>query len=188
MKTCSKCETPKEVGEFNKRAASPDGRQPICRQCQRAKDTVYSRDNSEKKSARATAWIKENPERFRATRKAYQKRKTQTDPNYRLARLLRSRLYNALQGRFKAGSAVDSLGCTVPELRDHLEKQFQPGMTWENYGKWHIDHAKALVTFDLTDAGQFAQACHYTNLRPLWATENIVLGGKLRHFKRVVPS
>jgi hypothetical protein len=76
----------------------------------------------------------------------------------------------------KAGSPVRDLGCTVPELKLHLEALFQPGMSWDNYGEWHIDHIKPLAKFDLTDRDQFVQACHYTNLRPLWAEENLSKG------------
>jgi hypothetical protein len=69
----------------------------------------------------------------------------------------------------KAGSAVRDLGCTIPELMVYLEARFQEGMSWENYGAWHLDHIKPLVLFDLTDREQFLQAAHYTNLQPLWA-------------------
>lgn len=75
-------------------------------------------------------------------------------------------------------SVTRSLGCTPEQLKLHLEQQFQPGMTWENHGVhgWHVDHKKPLASFDLTDPAQFDQACHYTNLQPLWATDNIRKG------------
>ena len=78
------------------------------------------------------------------------------------------------------GSAVRDLGCSVEELKRHLEKQFQPKMNWENYGLygWHIDHIKPLVNFDLTNREQFLEACHYTNLQPLWAEDNLSKGAK----------
>lgn len=105
----------------------------------------------------------------------YQKDRRRASVNYRLAYRLRIRLHGAIKNGYKSGSAVRDLGCTIPELKIHLEKQFQPGMTWSNWSRhgWHIDHIMPLSYFNLTDRKQFLQACHYTNLQPLWATENL---------------
>jgi hypothetical protein len=51
-------------------------------------------------------------------------------------------------------------------------------MTWDNYGDWHLDHKKPLISFDLTDLEQFRVAAHYTNLQPLWALDNLKKGSK----------
>lgn len=93
----------------------------------------------------------------------------------RLSRNLRVRLSKAVH----RGSAVRDLGCSVDELKQHLESKFQPGMTWNNYGTWHIDHVKPLALFDLTDREQLLKACHYTNLQPLWAEENLRKSAKV---------
>lgn len=102
------------------------------------------------------------------------KKRMEEDLNFKLSARLRDRLNNALTNNQKAGSAVDDLGCSVEELKRHLESQFQPGMTWKNWSHdgWHIDHIKPLISFDLTDRNQFLEACHYTNLQPLWAKDN----------------
>lgn len=99
----------------------------------------------------------------------------------RLAMVLRSRLRNALQGNFKSGSAIKDLGCTIQELKFYLEGKFQAGMTWDNYGRdgWHIDHELPISFFDLRDREQYLKAFHYTNLQPLWATENRRKGKKV---------
>ena len=98
----------------------------------------------------------------------------------RLRQALRARINKALKGGYKSGSAVRDLGCSIIELKARLEALWQPGMSWENYGPkgWHIDHRRALATYDLTDPEQFRAACHYTNLQPLWATDNIRKGAK----------
>lgn len=101
--------------------------------------------------------------------------------NTKLGVRIRVRLYSALKGTQYFGTkegyelGMKYLRCTIPELRAHLERQFTEGMTWENWKLrgWHIDHIRQLNTFDLSDAGQLAVACHYTNLRPLWAKENL---------------
>lgn len=104
-----------------------------------------------------------------------QKERLQTDINAKLAHSLRTRLNRALKGNFKAGSVVNELGCSINELRQHLESQFEPGMSWDNHTifGWHIDHILPLSECDLSDLEQFKKACHYTNLRPLWWRENI---------------
>lgn len=99
----------------------------------------------------------------------------------RIAAGLRNRLALALHRESKAGSAVGDLGCTVAEFKTYLESKFQLGMTWKNWsrGGWHLDHIKPLSQFDLTDRQQFLQACHYSNLQPLWAVENLRKGAGL---------
>ncbi len=100
------------------------------------------------------------------------------DLNYRLACVLRARTTSAIRNKQKSGSAVDDLGCSISELKVYLEAKFQPGMTWENWALkgWHIDHIRPLASFDLETEEQFKEACHYTNLQPLWALENIIKG------------
>lgn len=92
-----------------------------------------------------------------------------------LRSILRSRFYRAVRYGFKKGSAVRDLGCTIPEFKAYIEKQFRDGMNWDNYGKngWHLDHIRPLVSFDLTNREDTLQALHYTNYQPLSAAENL---------------
>lgn len=111
---------------------------------------------------------------------AKKKHRRNIDIEHRLSENLRNRIRDALTGRRKSGSAVHDLGCSIEDLKIWLERQFQPGMSWDNYGfyGWHIDHVIPLVTFDLTDRKQFLEACHYTNLQPMWAKNNLSKGSK----------
>lgn len=127
-------------------------------------------------------WHKENRLRQNAYKRELNAKRRKSDVHFRLRGALRSRLKNALKGR-PTSAAIRLLGCSVEELRAHIEGQFQAGMTWDNWGRgwggareWHIDHIKALVTFDLTDPAQLTQACHHTNLQPLWASDNLSKG------------
>src|SRR5690606_31271510 len=108
----------------------------------------------------------------------YVQARLKTDINFKLAKNLRGRLHSVLKKNSKVGSAVRDLGCTLAELKLYLESKLQPGMTWENYGKfgWHIDHIKPLASFDLTDSNQLKEAVHYSNLQPLWAVDNLKKG------------
>jgi hypothetical protein len=114
---------------------------------------------------------------------AYQWKRRRRDVDYRLRLTLRNRLCAAIsrgKGK-KIESSISLVGCTVFELRAHLESQFQPGMTWDNYGLhgWHIDHIIPCASFDLTDPEQQKACFHYTNLQPLWAEDNLKKGARL---------
>lgn len=120
-----------------------------------------------------------HPEKFRTYARSYYARRYQTDSNYRLVVSLRNRLNLALRGRIKSDRTFKLLGCTLLELRAHLEKQFRPGMFWENYGPvWHADHVRPCASFDLSDPEQQKQCFHYSNLQPLFAEENLRKGAK----------
>lgn len=103
------------------------------------------------------------------------------NPNAKLARTLRSRLRDFLKKGYKGGSAVAELGCTLEELRLHMESLFKEGMSWENHGSfgWHIDHVLPLSSFNLSDKEDFKKACHWTNLQPLWWQDNIKKTNKI---------
>ena len=121
--------------------------------------------------------------KFNLYMKNYMNNKLKTDPDFKLKMQLRHRIYLALKvkGISKSKRTMKLLGCTVEELWKHLESKFQPGMTKENYGKWHVDHIKPCASFDLTDPKQQFICFHYTNLQPLWAKDNIRKGAKYEH-------
>lgn len=105
----------------------------------------------------------------------YRRVHKQTNLLARLASNLRSRLYYSVMGYCKKGSAIDDLGCSVGQLKLYLENYFSlyPGMNWDNYGsEWELDHYLPLSSFDLMDENQVKEACHYTNIQPLWKEEN----------------
>lgn len=115
----------------------------------------------------------------RKTVRERERRRRREDPQFRLTGLLRQRIYKALRGvATKSAATLKLLGCSVDELREHLEKQFQPGMTWADRGAWHVDHIRPVSSFDLTDPEQQQQCFHYTNLQPLWAADNIRKGAR----------
>lgn len=119
-------------------------------------------------------------EKFLENNKKWKKERLKI-PQIKIEKLLRTRLWKALRGNKKAGSVIRDLGCTLDELKIHLENQFTEGMTWDNHSLngWHIDHIYPLSKVDLTNREQFLKACHYTNLQPLWATDNHKKSNKL---------
>ena len=93
--------------------------------------------------------------------------------NFRIVRACRTRVWNLLKGNFKSASTMALVGCTGDELRKHLESKFEPWMTWENYGKWDIDHIIPCAKFDLECPVQQHACFHYSNLQPMEHIANI---------------
>jgi len=93
--------------------------------------------------------------------------------NYKLADNLRRRLRYALNGKYKTAKTLELLGCSVDYLKNHLQSQFQHGMNWSNYGKWHIDHIKPCASFDLSKPEEQSKCFSWKNLQPLWAIDNL---------------
>lgn len=86
-------------------------------------------------------------------------------------------MWAALKGK-SDGALFSRLGYSEHDLVAHLEGQFRDGMSWETYGKWHVDHVKPCASFDLADPEQFSRCWALSNLAPLWAAENITKGAK----------
>ncbi len=136
----------------------------------------WRENNAEHIKKYQQAWLENNREYVRVRYNKYRKEKYKNDINFRLAYSIRTRLRLALKGCVKHKCSLEYLGCTIDHLKTHLESQFQPGMSWENYGKWHIDHIRPLSSFDLTDENQLSSACRFTNLQPLWKKDNLRKG------------
>jgi hypothetical protein len=107
-------------------------------------------------------------------------RRYDNDIGFQISMTLRIRLANAVtNGRGKkSANTMELVGCTLPELMAYLGARFKPGMTWENHGKWHIDHIRPCASFDLADPEQQRECFHYANLQPLWGSENLSKGAK----------
>jgi len=90
-------------------------------------------------------------------------------------------------GTRKNFATAEMVGCSLEFLKEHLEKQFLPGMSWENYGMfegntmngWHIDHILPCKSFNLLDPEEQKKCFHYTNLQPMWGPDNIKKGAKI---------
>jgi hypothetical protein len=108
----------------------------------------------------------------------YKKIRFKTNINYRILITLRTRLHIALKNNSKFYTTKRLIGCSIKFLKQYLEKQFKQGMSWSNYGKWHIDHIQPCASFDLSKLSEQRKCFHYTNLQPLWAEENLRKGKK----------
>ncbi len=146
---------------------------------------IYYLNNKPEKIKYQQIYYSKNKKHIIKQKKEYSRVKRKTDIQFRLSTILRSRLIGAIKKNSKKGSAIRDLGCSIEELKIYLETQFQPNMTWKNWSKkgWHIDHIIPLFCFDLTNPKHFKKACHYTNLQPMWANENLRKGTKVSKSK-----
>ena len=80
---------------------------------------------------------------------------------------------------FKQLKSKELLGCSFETARKHIESLFKPGMSWNNYGKWHMDHIIPCASFDLRCPVQQLACCYYKNLQPLWAFDNMSKGSQI---------
>lgn len=120
-----------------------------------------------------------NRSKYAENGKKYLNRKLKEDSYFKFVHSLRTRLRIAIKKRYKAGSAVRDLWCSWEEAYNYIQSLFIDGMSWDNYGEWHIDHKIPLSSFNLQDREQFTKAVHYTNLQPLWAIDNIKKNDRL---------
>jgi hypothetical protein len=156
-----------------------------------ASSARYRKNNPDKRKKTVTEYDKRNREanraRYRrnpwdpARRHAYKKVRLETDLQFKLRTYLSKRMVCAIKRGHarKSNRTITLLGCSIPELRAHIEAQFKDGMTWENWGAWHIDHRRPCASFNLTDPAQQSACFHYSNLQPLWAAENLSKGARL---------
>lgn len=155
-KVCSVCGENKPASEFHKADNLKDGLYSMCKVC---------------KNIRRKEYVAQNKGKINKARMD----KYNSNLQFRMSVNLRGRLNIAMKKGVKSGSAVKDLGCTIDELKEYLESKFSDGMTWDNWSikGWHIDHIIPLASFDLCNRDEFLKACHYTNLQPMWASENI---------------
>ena len=117
--------------------------------------------------------IKITKEQKIKNRNKYEKLKKRNNILYKIVCNLRSTVSKTIARNKRSASTMKLVGCIIPKLKQHLEKQFKIGMSWENYGKWHVDHIRPCCSFDLSKPEEQKKCFNYTNLQPLWAEENL---------------
>ena len=163
MKKCAKCQHKKSIDCFYK-----DGADSLCKDCRKEENDLYYVKNKLVINRRH----RRNARNYREQTATYHRNRYATDEAYKLKKILSGRIYKAVSRGHKSFSSVKLLGCSIPELKIHLASQFQSGMTWDNYGDWHIDHRLPCASFDLSNPDEQKVCFHYTNLQPLWAKDN----------------
>jgi hypothetical protein len=163
-----------------------------------AADKRYVEKNKEKLSDYHKEWSKDNREHLRKThsnwrelnkehvdkyKRDYERNRRRIDPKYRLGARTRTAVYTCLKEAnvAKYRSTFLLLGYSLEELMSHLEALFTEGMTWDNYGEWHVDHKIPMnsFNFETTEDREFKLCWCLDNLQPLWGAENLSKGAKL---------
>jgi hypothetical protein len=203
MKNCLLCKIEKPLIEFGLNKRKKDGYDSYCRVCKKEQSKKYYQLNIEKEQERSRDRYKKNPQKelerlkkYKETTKLatkkweennkehrkmylnnYSKTRKQKDPLFKLMGNLRIRTNIFLKSNnlSKNSSMNKIIGITPIKLKVYLENQFTEGMSWDNYGDWHIDHIVPLSSSNTIE--EINKLCHYTNLQPLWADENIKKGG-----------
>ena len=200
-KVCTKCNIEKELKDFNKMSKVKCGVRSYCRECQSIESKKYRINNKEKIKEYNTKWNEENQEYYKKyfeeyyklnyekekERKLkwsrdnkeysnnYQKQRKKEDILFRLKTNIRNSVNRYL--KYKSKHTFEIVGCTPQFLKEHLESQFIDGMTWENRSEWHIDHIIPLSSAKTED--ELYMLCHYKNLQPLWAEDNLKKSNKI---------
>lgn len=132
------------------------------------------------------SWTDKNRDKlnkwFRETRPKYIKNRLATDPVFKILNNTRTRLKRFLKihNLSQSNKTMKLVECTPQELKLHIEKQFLPGMSWDNYDykTWHIDHIRPLSLAKNMDDIIRLKLMHYTNLQPMWAKDNLIKSNK----------
>jgi hypothetical protein len=199
---CTKCKIEKQVADFYKDQRRKTGLQANCKKCFNERTVKYNREFRKNNRELVRAWgrknskddyrrrkdtiviaskeyYEKNKDQLNKKKVEYTRKKRKTDTLYRTRCLLGSRTLKALKGiGFKKSNTTEEmLGCSYENFLKHLESLFSKGMTWENQGKWHIDHIVPLSS--AKNEEELIKLCHYTNTQPLWAKDNLSKSNKI---------
>jgi len=147
------------------------------------KHKTWSEKNREHLNTYHKEWREKNIDKHRENKRNYEKTRKANDPLYKLISNFRTAIYQVLKENNvdKNGHYFEVLKYTPEELINHLKKQFTDGMTWDNYGQWHVDHVIPISVHDIHEIGdnEFMRCWSLSNLQPMWGDENIRKSNKI---------
>jgi hypothetical protein len=141
----------------------------------------YYKKNSERIKKNSLAYQSEHSIERTKYKREWANNKAKNDPVFKMSMVCRRMLHRALgvAGQKKYKNTRDYLPYSFEEIKNSIESQFKPGMTWNNYGEWHIDHKTPLAHFVKIGVIDPAVINRIDNLQPLWAIDNMRKGGRL---------
>ncbi len=129
---------------------------------QRYNDPNHPRKQKDKE------WRQNNPDYILEKARNEYHLKYKKDPQYTVAKCIRRRFAAAIKNKSKKSSTWSYVGCSYEDFVKHIESLFEPGMTWDNYGEWELDHKEPIFKFDHSEDNQIYLAWNYTNIQPIW--------------------
>jgi hypothetical protein len=143
----------------------------------------WQKNNREHLNEYHKEWREKNIDKHREYKRKYEKNRKDTDPLYKLINNFRTAIYQVLKENNinKNGHYFEILKYTPEDLISHLETKFTDGMTWDNYGEWHVDHKHPISLYNIKEIGddEFMNCWSLNNLQPLWGKENLIKSNKL---------
>jgi hypothetical protein len=143
----------------------------------------WQKENYEHRKKYMDEYREKNIDRIRMVKRTYEKTRKANDPIYKLIANFRTAIYQVLKENNlqKNGHYFEILGYSPEELITHLEKKFVGEMSWENYGTWHVDHIRPIVSFEINEINdeEFVKCWSLENLQPMWGEDNIRKGGTI---------
>jgi len=147
------------------------------------KSKTWYEQNKEHRKEYFKKYREKNIDKIREVKRTYEKTRKHNDPLYKLIANFRTAIYQVLKENNiqKNGHYFEVLQYTPEDLIVHLENQFTDGMSWENYGEWHVDHLLPISLHNIQEIGdeEFMKCWSLSNLQPLWADENIRKSNKV---------
>ena len=179
MKKCSKCKKDRELSQFKKDITKKDGLYSSCKICVSEYRVNHYQENKEFYKNKNHLYYEENSDKVKKKVKEYIYNRKEIDPLFKLKCKLRTKTYQAFKKKSwtKNSSNLEMLGCDFESAKSHIESLFKKNMSWSNYGEWHIDHIIPLSS--AKNENELKRLFHYTNLQPLWASENWIKSNKI---------
>lgn len=179
LRFCKKCNLSLSLDKFD--YGKEKNSLSMCYECHKERRRQYYRDNKKKAIDYAIKWNLDNRKTLIKSINKYQRKRYREDDLFKCIYNVSRRIqpYMRKKGWIKDKKFLESLGCSKEYLKSHLEKQFQKDMSWDNYGLygWHIDHIIPISSAKTKE--EVYKLCHYTNLQPLWAKDNLAKSNKM---------
>jgi len=149
----------------------------------------WQKENREHLNEYHQKWREENRDKLRKTKRNYERTRKANDPLYKLISNFRTAIYQVLKENNveKNGHYFEVLKYSPQQLIDHLESKFAGDMSWDNYGKWHVDHILPITSFEINEIGdnEFMKCWCLSNLQPLWSDENIRKSNTIKKVREI---